>query len=115
MLTQEDIVSTVALSKWDGKPIKNRLPAEVMARMKTEAQWLEAGFRLKPNAVGYEMHASVMGKKLFTYYVDTDVEPIVESNVPQNCMTCKMQARRYCIIAGDYVSEKNSCSEWCHR
>jgi len=109
---QIDGVDLTCLSARDGKPIKNKLPAQLKERMRTENQWLEAGFLLKPNATGYEMYSNSMGKKLFTYYIDDDVEAITENNAPENCMTCKRRIGRFCIVAGDYVSAKNRCSEY---
>jgi len=109
-----DGVKVKYVSNWDGKPIKNKLPTELRERMRTKNQWLEAGFLLKPNATGHEMHSNSMGKKLFTYYIDSDVESITADNAPENCITCKMRTGRFCIVAGDYVSANNRCSEYAY-
>lgn len=109
---QIDGVNVTSLSNWDGKPIKNKLPAELKTRMKTENQWLEAGYLVKAGATGYEMHSNAMGKQLFTYYIDSEVEEITDSNAPKNCMTCGIRTGRFCVFAGDYVSAKTCCSEW---
>jgi len=100
------------LSSWDGLPVKNHLPPELCARMKTENQWLEAGYILKKDATKYEMHPSALAKRLFTYYLDIDTEKVMRSNAPKNCMTCSIRRGRFCDVAGDYVSSKNGCSEW---
>lgn len=99
-------------SEWDGKPYKNHLPCGLKERMKTENQWLEAGFLLKSGATGYEMHPHAMTKKLFTYYIDTDVVEFSEKTASRNCLTCKIRTGRFCVFAGDYVSANNCCSEW---
>lgn len=61
------------LSSYDGLPVKNHLPAELRDRFKTENQWLESGYRLAADVVGIEMHPSAMSKRLYTYYLDTQV------------------------------------------
>lgn len=63
-------------SEWDGLPIKNKLPEELKARLKTEEQWFDNGYVLKENAAPYEMHPSVLAKRTCVYYLDTDVEPM---------------------------------------
>lgn len=107
-----DGIEVVYLSDWDGLPVKNHLPEELRERMKTENQWLEAGFLLKCGATKYEMHPSVLSKRLCTYYLDSDVKKLDAASAPRNCMTCSIRNGRYCIVAGDYVSAKNCCSEW---
>lgn len=109
---QIDGVDVTFLSGWDGKPIKNKLPGGLKDRLKTENQWLESGFLLRDGAIGYEMHSNAISKKLFTYYMDYDVEEITENNVPRNCLTCKIRTGRFCVIAGDYVGANTGCSEW---
>lgn len=109
---QIDGISVTRFSDFDGLPIKNHLPESLRERMKTENQWLESGYFLKPGATKYEMHPSVLSKRLCSYYLDTDVEKPDPANVPKNCMTCRIRDGRYCCVAGDYISAKHCCSEW---
>jgi len=99
-------------SDYDGLPIKNKLPGELKEKLKTRKQWLEEGYLVKPEAKGYEMHARVPAKITFVYYLDDAVEKITEENMPQNCSTCKLRRRRYCIVMADFVSAEGRCSEW---
>ena len=80
--------------------------------MKTEKQWLLEGLIPKAGAEGHEMHAAVMYKQVCRYYLDTEVEPINPENAPKNCMGCAIREGKRCVVAGDYVSSKNCCSEW---
>lgn len=107
-----DGVEVIRFADCDGMPIKNHLPIEIRDRMKTELQWLEEGFLVKPDATRYEMHASCMSKKTFIYYLDKDVEQITSENTPECCATCAIREGKYCAVAGDYVSSKYRCSEW---
>lgn len=109
---QIDGVVVTYFSDWDGLPVKNHLPAELKERMKTENQWLEAGYLLKAGATKYEMHPSVLSKRLCTYYLDLDVEMVTGANAPRSCLTCQLREGRYCVVAGDFVGAKNCCSEW---
>mgnify|MGYP003291098709 CR=1 FL=1 len=70
-----DNVIIVCSSEWDGLPIKSKLPEELKTRLKTENQWLEEGFVIKPDATFYEMHPSALSKKTVFYFLDKDVEP----------------------------------------
>lgn len=107
-----DGITITNVSETDGLPFKNKLPAEIRDRLKTENQWLEAGFVLKPDAAGYEMHPAVTYSKPRMYYLDTDVVKVSGETAPDNCMGCMNRAGRFCPVAGDYVSSKNRCSEW---
>lgn len=107
-----DGVEILRLSEWDGLPIKNHLPVTLKDRMKTENQWLESGYVVKGTATAYKMHPSAMAKRTFVYYLDEDVEPVTAEDAPKNCMTCSIRNGRFCVVAGDFVSSKNSCSEW---
>lgn len=101
------------LSSYDGLPVKNHLPAEIKDRFKTENQWLENGYQLVAGVVGIEMHPSAMSKRLYTYYIDSQVLHYSEFDKDsQICATCRMRENRYCPFAGEYVSMKHSCSEW---
>lgn len=94
-----------------GVEAKNKLPAEVRERLLTENQWLDRGFFVKPGVEGYTMRSNMCGEKMFVYYLDTQVEPI--TNATQTCATCGLRQGRFCEVAGDYVSLKHRCSEWC--
>lgn len=107
-----DGVEVKRFAECDGLPIKNHLPIEIRERMQTEIQWLEGGYVIKPDATRYEMHASCMSKKTFTYYLDKDVEQITPENAPEYCSTCSIRRGKFCDFAGDYVSAKGHCSEW---
>lgn len=110
-----DGVGIKDLSEWDRKPVKNKLPMELKERMKTEKQWLEMGYLIKKNAKGYEMHPNMMSKKLFLYYLDSQVEKMTNLNAQKNCGTCSYRENRYCFIAGDFVGVSNCCSEWVNK
>lgn len=100
------------LSEWDGLPVKNHLPSELKERMKTENQWLEAGYVVKAQATAYELHPSALAKRTCTYYLDEDVEAIHTDNAPRNCMTCSIRSGHYCPVASDYVGSSYCCSEY---
>lgn len=112
---QIDGVTVTYLSEWDGLPVKNHLPAELQSRLKTKSQWLEAGCVLKDGARKYELHPSAMAKRLCTYYLDVDVEPVMPGSAPQSCLTCQLRSGRYCVVAGDFVGANQRCSEWTSR
>ena len=100
----------IYVSEYDGKPVKNKLPAELRNRFLTENQWLEKGYIVKDGMVGYEMHSTIMGKKLFTYYLDTQVEEIRKG--VEMCANCKIRDNRFCILREDYINMTGHCSEW---
>lgn len=54
----------------DGIPIRNRTSLDY----RTERQWNEVGRRLKDDAVGLDMHSTVMGRKTFRYYLIDETE-----------------------------------------
>lgn len=112
---QIDGVTVTYLSEWDGLPVKNHLPAELQDRLKTENQWLEAGYVLKAGARKYELHPSALAKRLCAYYLDVDVEPVAPASDPQSCMTCQRRAGRHCVVAGGFVGANQRCSEWTPR
>lgn len=112
---QIDGVIATYLSEWDGLPVKNHLPAELQDRLKTENQWLEAGFVLKEGAQKYELHPSALAKRLCAYYLDVDVEPMAAASAHQNCMTCQIRSGRWCVVAGGFVGANQRCSEWTPR
>lgn len=92
---------------------KNKLPEELKKRLYTQKQWLERGYVLKDNVTGYLMHSQKGYKNKVVYYLDMDVKPICVYNVPKTCLTCLYRGKKgYCEIAGDFVGEINSCSEW---
>lgn len=103
-------IEITCLSEYDGKPVKNHLPEVLKNRFMTENQWLEQGYSIKKNEQGYEMHSNMMGKKLFTYYLDNQVEKISEDE--EVCATCKLRSNRYCMVMNDYVKMNGHCSEW---
>lgn len=105
-----DGIEIIYLSNYDGRPIKNHLPEELKKRLWTENQWLEKGFIVKEGMKGYEMHSNMMGKKLFTYFLDNQVEKINEDE--EICATCRIRENRYCIVMGDYINMTGHCSEW---
>ena len=107
-----DGIEVIYFSDWDGLPVKNHLPEELRARMKTENQWLEEGFVPRPNAPKFEMHPSSLAKKTCVYYLNTDVQKANLVSTPKNCMTCNIRTGRYCVVAGGYVGARNCCSEW---
>lgn len=101
-------------SEYDELPIKNHLPPELRDRMKTERQWLDAGFLLKPEATKYEMHPAVLSKRTFIYYLDSDVEEMTMDNAPDHkCITCSYRPKKFCLLQEAYVSPLGSCHEWC--
>lgn len=115
VLEIENITITY-LSEWDGLPVKNHLPIELKERFLTSNQWLEKGYVLKANAVGYDMHPSAPAKRTFCYFIDTEVEKITDSNMNKCCLTCKYRENNsYCFVAGDFVGRINCCSEWIAR
>ena len=57
----------------DFLPIKNHLPADLGASLKTRRQWEELGFSLKPDAEPYEMHPSAVSRRTSIYYHVDDV------------------------------------------
>lgn len=60
----------------DGLEIKNRQPLDY----RTEKQWLACGRRLKPSAVGKEMHASRHNMKtVFRYYLIEETEECLKT------------------------------------
>lgn len=99
-------------SEYDGLPIKNKLPEELRERLKTRKQWMEEGYRVKEDAEGYEMHASVPAKKSFMYFLDDDVTKMTPDNMPENCSTCSLRSKGYCIVMADFVGAEGRCSEW---
>ena len=105
-----DGIEITYLSDYDGKPVKNQLPAELKNRLKTENQWMDQGYSVKENEQGYEMHSNMMSKKLFTYYLDKQVEKIDEDE--EICATCKLHSERFCVVMGDYIRLNGHCSEW---
>lgn len=105
-----DGIEITYLSDYDGKPIKNHLPEELIGRFLTRNQWLEQGYIPKESEQGYEMHANAMGKKLFVYYLDSQVEKIKSDE--EICANCTLQTNRFCIVMGDYVKMDGRCSEW---
>lgn len=54
----------------DGIPIRNKTSLDY----RTERQWNDAGRRLKNDAVGLDMHATIMGKITFRYYLVDETE-----------------------------------------
>lgn len=99
-----------------GLPYKNKLPKEVRDRLFTRKQWLEKGYVLKEEAKGYPMHSQKNYKNRVVYYLDYDVIPIHMDNTPQNCLTCLYrESRGYCVVAGNFVGEINSCLEWVNK
>lgn len=109
---QIDGITVTYLSDWDGLPVKNHLPVELRDRMKTANQWLELGYLPKEKATKYELHPSALSKRIFVYYLDTDVEKMTDATTPKSCMTCSIRTGRYCPVAGDYVGVNGRCSEW---
>lgn len=105
-----DGIEITYLSEYDGKPVKNHLPAELKERLWTKNQWLEKGYIVKEGMAGYEMHSNMMGKKLFTYFLDNQVEKIDDKE--ELCATCRIRENRFCVVMGDYVSMTGHCSEW---
>ena len=105
-----DGIEILYLSEYDGKPVKNKLPAELKERLLTRNQWLEEGFMVKEGEEGYEMHSNMMGKKTFTYFLDSQVEKIRADE--EICATCSLRTNRYCLVMGDYVNMEGRCSEW---
>lgn len=110
-----DFESKEFLSEY-GLPYKNKLPKELRDRLFTRKQWLEKGYVLKEEAKGYLMHSQKNYKNRVVYYLDYDVIPIYTDNIPKNCLTCSYrESRGYCVIAGNFVGEINSCSEWVNK
>jgi len=105
-----DGIEITCLSEYDGKPVKNHLPAELRDRLMTKNQWLEQGCTPKENEQGYEMHSNMMGKRLFVYYLDSQVEKIESDE--EMCANCSLRTNRFCIVMGDYVKMDGHCSEW---
>ena len=62
------------LSKFDGLPIKNKLPKDLKSRLKTMYGWAELGKSPKDNAPYYRFHSWKDDDALHYYYLDTDVE-----------------------------------------
>ena len=60
----------------DGLPFKSLLPPKLNARLKTEKQWRELGFALKPGATGFKMHISMSRLKVIKYFLDNEVERV---------------------------------------
>lgn len=58
----------------DGLPIKNHLPAELGASFRTLNQWLNRGFAPKAGATEYKMHPSIMARRTYTYFHESEVE-----------------------------------------
>lgn len=58
----------------DGLPIKNHLPAELGASFRTLNQWLNRGFAPKAGATEYKMHPSIMARRTYVYFHESDVE-----------------------------------------
>lgn len=54
-------------------PIKNHLPPELGARLKTKRQWEQLGFRIPNDSPAYDLHPSVMAKRTNTYFYEDDV------------------------------------------
>ena len=54
----------------DGIPIKNKQPLDY----RTSNQWLEAGRKIKQNAVGLVMHSNSHSLRTYTYYLIEDTE-----------------------------------------
>lgn len=59
-------------------PIKNHLPPELTAVLKTRKQWEELGFTVREAAKKYFLHPSSMSRKVFVYYHEEDVLGIEE-------------------------------------
>lgn len=108
--SQKDLSMSDCLSEYDGKIVKNHLPPEIKDRFLTKNQWLEKGFVPKKDATVFEFHPSWMNKKLCSYFLDSDIEPVSDSL--ECCGTCKIYKNRFCIIAGEHVSVNNRCSEY---
>lgn len=66
---------------------------------------------VKEDAEGYEMHASVPAKKTFMYFLDDDVAKMTPYNMPENCSTCSLRSKGYCIVMADFVGVEGRCSE----
>ena len=101
----------ITMLREDGKPIKTKLPEELKERLYTKNQWLERKYKVKDDAVGYEMYSSMLGSKLFIYYLDTQVEKMTSED--KICATCTIRLNRFCPVAGDYVNMNGYCSNWC--
>lgn len=106
-----DGIEVTRLSDWDNQPIKNKLPAELKERMFTENQWLERKRKVKEGATGYDMHPNAMHKKLCTYYLREDTEPIPDDE--ECCATCTIRINRYCPIKEEHMSMTTKCENWC--
>lgn len=101
----------VAVSEYDGKPIKNKLPEELRNKFMTKKQWLEEEKTLKEGAIEYQMHPNAMNKKLCVYYFEGDTVPL--SDAVKICANCSIRGTsRYCVVAGDFVNMEGHCSEW---
>lgn len=55
-------------------PIKNHLPVDLEAKLKTKVQWNQQGFKIKPDAKPYKLHPSVMARKTHDYFYAEDIE-----------------------------------------
>lgn len=63
----------VTASAEDGLPIKNHLPADMGASFRTLNQWLNRGFAPKAGAIEYRMHPSIMARRTYVYFHESDV------------------------------------------
>lgn len=57
----------------DGFPVKNHLPADLGASFRTLNQWLNRGFAPKEGAIEYRMHPSIMARRTYAYFHESDV------------------------------------------
>ena len=71
----------------DELPIKNHLPADLGASFRTLNQWLNRGFAPKADAVEYRMHPSVMARRTYIYFYESDVE--------DDCGRCPAESASY--------------------
>lgn len=102
----------VRVSDYDGLPIKNKLPPDLMDKFKTRKQWLEVGRVLSETATAVPMHPNAMNKKLVGYFHVDDVVEITDK-APRNCLTCATRNDNgFCPFAGAFVGEVNGCSEY---
>lgn len=93
-----------------------RIRKDQLEDYRTENQWVEAGYRLKPGAQGRKMYATRMAAmhegRVYTYYLPEQVEKRVRNEDTKICRNCGVREGRYCCVAGDYVKADHRCSEW---
>lgn len=93
-----------------------RIRKDQVEDYRTENQWVEAGYRVKPGAEGVEMYATRMAAMrdgpVFRYYLPDQVEKRPKTEEGKVCRNCGVRSGRYCPVAGDYIRADHRCSEW---